>query len=175
MREAFLIQPRIQFSSQANMTEWSKVLRSGRSVFARVGSNPTVCIFTSFFSPLFVVLFYYLFFATHAYCQSALHQNNEEMKRRSLIPVFTEHKEQHCNILPNMSTSCWNNHFNRCLQMISEKHLQCNAISLQKCIPHMRKRVFMMPTIQGVITSTTGDSDTHGDLHSHCQEPSTSI
>ena len=27
------------------MTEWSKVLRSGRSVFARVGSNPTVCIF----------------------------------------------------------------------------------------------------------------------------------
>ena len=32
------------------MTEWSKVLRSGRSVFARVGSNPTVCIFTPLFS-----------------------------------------------------------------------------------------------------------------------------
>ena len=28
------------------MTEWSKVLRSGRSVFARVGSSPTACIFT---------------------------------------------------------------------------------------------------------------------------------
>ena len=37
-------------NSEANMTEWSKVLRSGRSVFARVGSNPTVCIFPfSFF------------------------------------------------------------------------------------------------------------------------------
>ena len=32
-------------NTEANMTEWSKVLRSGRSVFARVGSNPTVCIF----------------------------------------------------------------------------------------------------------------------------------
>ena len=39
-------------NTEANMTEWSKVLRSGRSVFARVGSNPTVCIFTFFFSPL---------------------------------------------------------------------------------------------------------------------------
>ena len=29
------------------MTEWSKVLRSGRSVFARVGSSPTACIFPS--------------------------------------------------------------------------------------------------------------------------------
>ena len=36
-------------NSDANMTEWSKVLRSGRSVFARVGSNPTVCIFPSSF------------------------------------------------------------------------------------------------------------------------------
>ena len=31
--------------TEANVTEWSKVLRSGRSVFARVGSSPTVCIF----------------------------------------------------------------------------------------------------------------------------------
>ena len=29
----------------ASVTEWSKVLRSGRSVFARVGSSPTACIF----------------------------------------------------------------------------------------------------------------------------------
>lgn len=36
----------------ANVTEWSKVLRSGRSVFARVGSSPTVCIFP-FSSSLF--------------------------------------------------------------------------------------------------------------------------
>ena len=32
--------------SEASVTEWSKVLRSGRSVFARVGSSPTACIFT---------------------------------------------------------------------------------------------------------------------------------
>ena len=31
--------------SEASVTEWSKVLRSGRSVFARVGSSPTACIF----------------------------------------------------------------------------------------------------------------------------------
>ena len=31
----------------ASVTEWSKVLRSGRSVFARVGSSPTACIFLS--------------------------------------------------------------------------------------------------------------------------------
>ena len=31
----------------ASVTEWSKVLRSGRSVFARVGSSPTACIFHS--------------------------------------------------------------------------------------------------------------------------------
>lgn len=30
----------------ASVTEWSKVLRSGRSVFARVGSSPTACIFS---------------------------------------------------------------------------------------------------------------------------------
>ena len=30
---------------RASVTEWSKVLRSGRSVFARVGSSPTACIF----------------------------------------------------------------------------------------------------------------------------------
>ena len=30
---------------EASVTEWSKVLRSGRSVFARVGSSPTACIF----------------------------------------------------------------------------------------------------------------------------------
>ena len=33
----------------ASVTEWSKVLRSGRSVFARVGSSPTACIFTILF------------------------------------------------------------------------------------------------------------------------------
>ena len=31
--------------NEASVTEWSKVLRSGRSVFARVGSSPTACIF----------------------------------------------------------------------------------------------------------------------------------
>ena len=40
-----MIKSRFEGITQANMTEWSKVLRSGRSVFARVGSNPTVCIF----------------------------------------------------------------------------------------------------------------------------------
>ena len=41
------------------MTEWSKVLRSGRSVFARVGSNPTVCIFPfSIHSHLFHLICY---------------------------------------------------------------------------------------------------------------------
>ena len=52
-------------NTEANMTEWSKVLRSGRSVFARVGSNPTVCIF-----PLLLYLFFFLItrglFHTHA-------------------------------------------------------------------------------------------------------------
>ena len=36
--------------SEASVTEWSKVLRSGRSVFARVGSSPTACIFAFLFS-----------------------------------------------------------------------------------------------------------------------------
>ena len=36
---------REELELEANVTEWSKVLRSGRSVFARVGSSPTVCIF----------------------------------------------------------------------------------------------------------------------------------
>ena len=46
-------------NSEANMTEWSKVLRSGRSVFARVGSNPTVCIFPfSIHSHLFHLICY---------------------------------------------------------------------------------------------------------------------
>ena len=35
--------------NEASVTEWSKVLRSGRSVFARVGSSPTACIFSSAF------------------------------------------------------------------------------------------------------------------------------
>ena len=39
------------------MTEWSKVLRSGRSVFARVGSSPTACIFP--FSFLIDLLYCY--------------------------------------------------------------------------------------------------------------------
>ena len=43
---------REELESEANVTEWSKVLRSGRSVFARVGSSPTVCIFP-FSSSLF--------------------------------------------------------------------------------------------------------------------------
>ena len=38
-----------ELKTEANVTEWSKVLRSGRSVFARVGSSPTVCIFVSSF------------------------------------------------------------------------------------------------------------------------------
>ena len=39
---------REELEPEANVTEWSKVLRSGRSVFARVGSSPTVCIFLFF-------------------------------------------------------------------------------------------------------------------------------
>ena len=37
--------------SAASVTEWSKVLRSGRSVFARVGSSPTACIYLFFVFP----------------------------------------------------------------------------------------------------------------------------
>ena len=40
--------------SEASVTEWSKVLRSGRSVFARVGSSPTACIFIFLF-PLHII------------------------------------------------------------------------------------------------------------------------
>ena len=54
-------------NTEANMTEWSKVLRSGRSVFARVGSNPTVCIFL--FSP-FIVICFILF----AMCEISMHE-----------------------------------------------------------------------------------------------------
>ena len=39
------------------MTEWSKVLRSGRSVFARVGSSPTACIFAFLFSTMFLLCY----------------------------------------------------------------------------------------------------------------------
>ena len=49
--------------SEASVTEWSKVLRSGRSVFARVGSSPTACIFTFFiFGFLAFINYVYIFF-----------------------------------------------------------------------------------------------------------------
>ena len=42
----------------ASVTEWSKVLRSGRSVFARVGSSPTACIFA--FSNCIIINIYHV-------------------------------------------------------------------------------------------------------------------
>ena len=48
--------------SEASVTEWSKVLRSGRSVFARVGSSPTACIFAFFIFGVFILyLFFYVY------------------------------------------------------------------------------------------------------------------
>ena len=46
----------------ASVTEWSKVLRSGRSVFARVGSSPTACIFALLFQ--IVSLLIYIMYVT---------------------------------------------------------------------------------------------------------------
>ena len=47
---------------EASVTEWSKVLRSGRSVFARVGSSPTACIFAFFIFGVFILyLFFYVY------------------------------------------------------------------------------------------------------------------
>ena len=55
-------------NSEANMTEWSKVLRSGRSVFARVGSNPTVCIFPFSFIVICFILFAMREISMHEEC-----------------------------------------------------------------------------------------------------------
>ena len=50
------------------MTEWSKVLRSGRSVFARVGSSPTACIFPFSFliHSSVAFLFYLIYFYSYS-------------------------------------------------------------------------------------------------------------